>query len=202
MAGHADRLTIAPIVRNAFGVGLASAPLRVHARSDPTAVDARILYVLEIVAREPEKPHSVRDLAAQLRLSPSRFEHLFRQQTGQAFQTFLRAARMAKAKDLLQDPTLRIKEVAAAVGYADVSNFVHDFRKLYGRSPSRSRTSLLSASDVVRASHPPWHGHPFIVLRARSARAFPVAGGKRARDSRRNPRATSRRGGPDSRFHQ
>jgi transcriptional regulator GlxA family with amidase domain len=47
---------------------------------------------------------------------------------------------MIRAKNLLQDLTLRIKEVAAAVGYADASNFSRDFRKQYGRSPSQSRS--------------------------------------------------------------
>jgi two-component system response regulator YesN len=81
----------------------------------------------------------VKRLAARLRLSPSRFEHLFKNQTGLGFKAFLLAARIAKAKDLLKDRTLRIKEVAAAVGYANVSNFTRDFTKYCGESPSRSR---------------------------------------------------------------
>jgi AraC family transcriptional regulator of arabinose operon len=103
-------------------------------------MDPRVLGVLEIVQRELEKPHSVRCLAAQLRLSPSRFEHLFKKESGQGFKSFLRAARMIRAKNMLQDPTLRIKEVAAAVGYADASDFTRDFRKEYARSPSQSRS--------------------------------------------------------------
>jgi two-component system response regulator YesN len=85
----------------------------------------------------------VKRLAAQLRLSPSRFEHLFKNQTGQGFKAFLLAARMTKARNMLRDRTLRIKEVAAAVGYANVSNFIRDFTKHYGESPSRSRSSSL-----------------------------------------------------------
>jgi AraC family transcriptional regulator of arabinose operon len=103
-------------------------------------LDARIRSVLEIVAGELEKPQLVKCLAARLRLSPSRFEHLFERETGQTFKSFLRAIRMASAKNMLQDSTLRIKEVAAAVGYSDVSNFAHHFRKQYGRSPSQSRS--------------------------------------------------------------
>lgn len=140
MSRHAEPPTIAPIVRNPFVFGLASAPLRVRARGGPTALDARILSVLETVARELEKPQLVKHLAAKLRLSPSRLEHLFKKETGQGFKTFLRAARMSRAKNMLQDPTLRIKEVAAAVGYADVSDFSRDFRKQYGQSPSQSRS--------------------------------------------------------------
>lgn len=105
-----------------------------------THVDPRVLNVLETVARELQKPQSVKCIAARLRLSPSRFEHLFKKETGQGFKTFLGAARMTRAKKMLQDATLRIKEVAGAVGYADAPNFSHDFRKRYGQSPFQSRS--------------------------------------------------------------
>jgi transcriptional regulator GlxA family with amidase domain len=111
-------------------------------------MDARILSVLEVVTRELEKPQSVKRLAAQLRLSPSRFEHLFKNQTGQGFKAFLLAARITKARNMLRDRTLRVKEVAAAVGYANVSNFIRDFTKYYGESPSRSRNSSLRDSLI------------------------------------------------------
>ena len=115
MRGFLPGCSLSTITRDRTLVfGLASAPLRVHARGGPAAMDARVLSVLEIVPRELEKPQSVQCLAARLRLSPSRFEHLFKKETGQGFKTFLRATRMSRAKNMLQDPTLRIKEVAAA----------------------------------------------------------------------------------------
>jgi AraC family transcriptional regulator of arabinose operon len=101
---------------------------------------SRIAGALEVVVRELDKPQALEHLAAQLRVSPSRFEHLFKQETGQGFKCFVRATRLAKANDLLQDRTLRIKEVAAAGGYGDVSHFVRDFKRQYGRSSSRSRS--------------------------------------------------------------
>ena len=140
MLGHADPHIIAPSAGNASVLGLASAPLRPRAMGGLAAMDPRVLGVLETVTRELEKPQSVRCLAAQLHLSPSRFEHLFKKETGQGFKTFLRAARLIRAKNMLQDPALRIKEVAAAVGYADASDFTRDFRKQYARSPSQSRS--------------------------------------------------------------
>jgi AraC family transcriptional regulator of arabinose operon len=116
-----------------------SAPLRRRAAAGGSAMDARVLAALETVARELEKPQLVKHLAARLHLSPSRFGHIFKRHTGDGFKAFLRAARMARAKELLQDPTLRIKEVAATVGYTDASDFTRDFRKQYGESPSQSR---------------------------------------------------------------
>jgi two-component system response regulator YesN len=91
-------------------------------------------------------------LAAQLRLSASRFEHLFKDHTGLAFKAFLVVARMTKAKNMLKDRTLRTKEVAAAVGYANVSNFIRDYTKRYGESPSQSRSSSLHDSSIPFSS--------------------------------------------------
>jgi len=141
MVAHAAPPLVGPVARKARVLGFALVPPRRRDRHGRDPADARILRVLEVVARELEKPHSVKHLAAQLRLSPSRFEHLFKSQTGQGFKAFLREARLTRAAELLQDPTLQIKEVAAVIGYANVSNFTHDFTKYCGESPSRSRSS-------------------------------------------------------------
>jgi len=137
----------APGVRDVLPFRPVLAPVRQHAGDGHSPIDARVLAVLETVARELEKPQSVKHLAARLRLSPSRFEHIFKKEVGEGFKAFLRAARMARAKDLLEDPTLRVKEVAAAVGYADASDFTRDFRKQYGRCPSQARSPSHSRFD-------------------------------------------------------
>ena len=150
MSTHGHPPTVAPIQHNPPALGPVSAPGGAQAalgahdalgghRPPPHWMDPRIVSVVEAVVCEPEKPQSVKDLAARLRLSASRFEHLFKKETGLAFKHFVRAVRMAKAKGMLQDPTLRVKEVAAAVGYWDASDFNHYFRKQYGQSPSQSR---------------------------------------------------------------
>ena len=108
-------------------------------------MDARVKKATEIIARKIDKPPSVKDLADQLRLSQSRLQHLFKENTGRALKQFIRATRMANANDLLRDPTRRVKEVAAAVGYPDSSSFSHDFRKHYGKSASELRSSLFLA---------------------------------------------------------
>jgi len=132
----------------------ASARLRRHAGGGASAMDARVRATLDTVAGELEKPQLVKRLAARFHLSPSRFEHIFKRQTGEGFKPFLRTARIARAKDLLQDPALRIKEVAAAVGYTDASDFTRDFRKQYGESPSHSRTCPPEQGRAARTEGP------------------------------------------------
>jgi len=150
---HAHHFITAVLHVRAYALGFAYASLRVHVGACMAAMDLRIVSILETVRRELDKPQSAKHYAAQLRLSLSRFEHLFKRETGLGFRALVRAARMAKAASILQDPTARVKEVAAAVGYSDASNFAHDFRKQYGRSPSQSRRrapEVLSLPPALR----------------------------------------------------
>ena len=125
------------------------APPRAAGGRAPAAMDPRIARVVEAVLRNLDKPQSVKYYAAQLRLSLSRFEHLFKEETGLAFTAFVRVSRLSKAKDLLQDPTLRIKEITPAVGYRNGPNFTRDFKKQYGQTPSQSRSPSLRHPSIT-----------------------------------------------------
>lgn len=147
MFARAERPNVPPTRSHPLHSAPASTHAPMRAGDAPPVMDARIVSALEAVTRGPEKPQRAKYLAARLGLSASRFGHLFKEETGQTFRGFLRAVRMARAKEGLKDPTLRIKEVAAAAGYTDKSDFSRDFRKRYGRSPSRTRRPSRSRFD-------------------------------------------------------
>ncbi len=63
------------------------------------------------------------------------------QATIESLKEYLRDLRLKKAVLLLQDPTLSIKEIAAAVGYKYVSDFDHHFKSTYGMRPGEYRRS-------------------------------------------------------------
>jgi hypothetical protein len=69
MSGHTARPAIASMIPSPLLSGSAPVP-PADGTSGPTAVDARIRSVLEIVSRELGKPQSVKHFAALLRLSP------------------------------------------------------------------------------------------------------------------------------------
>jgi transcriptional regulator GlxA family with amidase domain len=75
------------------------------------------------------------DLAAAVRLSRSRFSHLFREQTGVAPWRYLRDLRLQRARVLLETTPLSVKEVMALVGVNDPSHFSRDFCAAFGASP-------------------------------------------------------------------
>lgn len=109
------------------------------------ATDRRSLLaelITDLVHRDPGMPFTVAGIAAAARLTPNHFSTLFRQHTGQTFQQFLTAARIAHAKLLLRDLSLNIADVAFRAGFADAGYFARRFRQLTGVTPHQWRDAL------------------------------------------------------------
>ena len=64
---------------------------------------------------------------------------LLNRHLGQPFYDLLNAQRVRRAKELLEDPALRISEIAGRVGYADTAHFSRVFKKLEGVSAGEWR---------------------------------------------------------------
>lgn len=79
------------------------------------------------------------DLAEQAQLSPRRFIHLFRAETGTTPARFLKSLRMQQAKDLLENSFLATREIIRRVGLSNESHFARDFKRYYGVTPGQLR---------------------------------------------------------------
>jgi AraC-like DNA-binding protein len=90
------------------------------------------------------KKLSAEDLAAQAGLSESHFNRVFRAQTGYAPMEYLRRYRVQRAKDLLANVDLAVKEIARQTGFDDAYHFSKVFHQLAGVTPTAYRDSLLS----------------------------------------------------------
>jgi transcriptional regulator GlxA family with amidase domain len=112
--------------------------------------DLRIRWLLTQLSQEDLRSHITVDrFAKRVRLSSSRFRHLFAQGTGVSFARYLKQKRLAEARYLMEDSLLSVKEVTAAVGINDVSHFVRDYKRLYGERPSDSRHKQLTRNFLV-----------------------------------------------------
>ncbi|MFF5981903.1 helix-turn-helix domain-containing protein [Streptomyces olindensis] len=103
-------------------------------------LDPRIRRARELIDADPGAPHTVRSLAEDVALSPSRFAHLFSRQLGQSPMRALREARLRHAARLLEGTDLPVERVAAASGFASPFHFNRVFRERYGIPPGAYRT--------------------------------------------------------------
>ena len=103
--------------------------------------DARIKAALILIGNSIAGGVNASGIASSVGLSRSRFEHLFKAQTGSSFRVAVKAMRLATARTLLADPRLRIKEVAGQCGYAATSHLSREFKREFGITPSEYRRS-------------------------------------------------------------
>jgi AraC family transcriptional regulator of arabinose operon len=111
----------------------------------PPGMDGRIAWAIAEMTQRFDRPVTVSQLAAAVNLSPSRFCHLFRDETGLSPGRYLRLVRLERARQLLENTFLSVKEVMAAVGVNDPSHFARDFRNTHGLPPREWRRRANSA---------------------------------------------------------
>lgn len=108
-----------------------------HPRRTLTA--AQLARIDEYLAARMDKPASLQDLAQIVDLSPQGFHRAFKATTGMPPQRYCQQRRMRRARDLVEGTRTPVSDIAAAVGYGDLANFTHSFRKHWGVAPSRLR---------------------------------------------------------------
>jgi AraC-like DNA-binding protein len=90
------------------------------------------------------------DCAASVNLSPSRFLHLFKEQTGISFRAF-RAWKRARHLLHFVNEDINLAHLAQDIGYPDSTHFSHSIRRFYGLQPraifSGSRDLAIYRSD-------------------------------------------------------
>jgi AraC-like DNA-binding protein len=93
---------------------------------------------------------SAADCAASVGLSPSRFLHLFKEQTGVSFRAF-RAWKRARHLLHFVNEDINLAHLAQDIGYPDSTHFSHSIRRFYGLQPraifSGSRDLAIYRSD-------------------------------------------------------
>ena len=74
-----------------------------------------------------------------LDISPYYFSKLFKEETGSNFVEYLTGLRMGRAKEMLKDDSLSMKEICAEIGYSDPNYFSRIFKKNVGLTPTEYR---------------------------------------------------------------
>ena len=98
-------------------------------------IDARIRDIVRWAANDHDQPITL-DMAAKIaRLSPSRLSHLFVEQTGLSFKTYLLWIRLTRAVRLMTEG-LTLTAVAHEAGFSDSAHFSRTFRRMFGIAPA------------------------------------------------------------------
>jgi len=110
--------------------------------SDTTAnaqgVDARVARALDYVRSRIRQPVSLADAAAAATLSPSRFRHLFVQETGASFRAYLLWLRINIAIESAMAGS-SWTEAAHEAGFADSSHLTRTHKRMFGIEPTAIR---------------------------------------------------------------
>ena len=117
--------------------------------------DRRVIRVLEFLEYEWNRPIRVSELAARVGLGASRLQALFKAQTLTSIRCFLLERRLARAAELIACTDERVSQIAWAVGFRDVPNFNHAFKRRFGMSPRdfRLRAQIGDSSSDQELVH-------------------------------------------------
>ena len=79
---------------------------------------------------------SLNSICSYLNISTSYFSTIFKEMTGETFIEVLTRTRMEKAKELLENTTMKNYEIAEKVGFSDPHYFGISFTKMTGKTPT------------------------------------------------------------------
>ncbi len=114
---------------------------------------ARFYRVKELIEQNLHPPLSHSQIAKEVGINEFKLKTGFKELFGQTVYGYLLEKRMAKAKDLLENGTSSVSEVAWDIGYTNVSHFISVFRKFHGVTPGKFLASVRRrlASPASRA---------------------------------------------------
>ena len=98
-------------------------------------VDERILRAVAYIKAHVERPMTLEEVAAEACLSPSRFRHLFVEQTGMALRPYILWRRFLHVWELLAAGE-SLSTAAHAAGFADAAHLSRTSRTMFGFPPS------------------------------------------------------------------
>jgi AraC-like DNA-binding protein len=105
----------------------------------PAGSNALVRNALEIIDRRYAEYIGPAEIARELGRHPAYLTNLVREATGKSLGTWLIERRLGAARVLLSKTNDSVGDIAAAVGYADVSHFARYFTRRYGTPPARWR---------------------------------------------------------------
>ena len=118
------------------------------ANSSLSTVDRRVQRAIELIESSPAMPIST--IARSVNLSASRFRHLFTAAVGTSPVQYAKRRRLDRARHLLNNSFLSLKEISALLGGIDASHLAREYKSRYGETPTQTR--LARNAPLARAA--------------------------------------------------
>ena len=111
---------------------------------------------VEMIEREPASSLDLDTVARSLATSRRQLQRAFAEIGGTTFRSYALDVRMRRARELLRDTDMSVREIAERVGYRKPPQFCKTFRRQHGQSPSRfrgdSRHDMAAVRDRARTA--------------------------------------------------
>lgn len=117
---------------------------------DSAASSFIVKNALEFIEENYKERLKLADVADNVYVSQWHLSKLLNKYTGQNFSEILNNVRMDKAKKLLENPSLRIGDIAEKVGFLDMAHFSRVFKKQVGVSANEYRNKVLGGGKDAK----------------------------------------------------
>lgn len=101
----------------------------------------KVNLILTYIDQHLDEDISLQDISDYINLSSSYVSRIFKEYTGKNFVDYLNGCRIERAKHLLTNTQMRIKEIGFRCGFNNMQSFVRTFRKYTEKTPSAYRNA-------------------------------------------------------------
>lgn len=95
----------------------------------------KIQEAVEIIGQHLDQPHTIRELARKVAMNECYLKKGFKTIVGKTIHEYQQELRITKAKELLQQQSLTVTDVANTLGYSSISHFSTAFKRVTGMKP-------------------------------------------------------------------
>ena len=105
----------------------------------------RLAQIIEMMESTLDEPVPLCEIAIKVGISTRQIERLFKEQMGIGPSMFYLKRRLERARTLLRQTLLPIREVAVECGFGSTAHFSNAYKKSFGLPPTQERTNARDA---------------------------------------------------------
>jgi transcriptional regulator GlxA family with amidase domain len=102
-------------------------------------MNPKVRTVIEFMKANLHRQLTLEEIVERTGLSHSRINDLFKIELGKSPMQYHKSLKLEKARELLANSVMKIKQIRLAVGYQDHAHFFRDFKRHFGLTPSQYR---------------------------------------------------------------